>query len=401
MISTALVALVALARPAGAVTCPGDPSCCSSLSNPIYAQVGDTQTNLMRQMGRALRDNTPEPVTLVFITSGSCTNIDDFYNHTAPITATMQYAPSVEEDPTWNPVTSPTLTCTPDPGQFPDIGNSALYISGCTSQAVPATVFEELGAIQAYVLAVPRASDQVAITFEEAYFVFGFGMAGVITPWTDETQMFIRTVTKSTLLTWAANIAVPGNLWKGVRFDGSPQVVAALQTSADPEAAIGILGAEVYDADRDTLKELAFRSKDQYAAYFADSTATSFDKQNIRDGHYTVWSPTVWMINTDDNGSPIKQDAKNVIDMISGHPVTPAPNFDADVLVAKVGLVPDCAMRVQRTAPIDGSALSLYKPDTSCTCKFLSIVDETTCFTCNDQNPCTSGVCRNGYCEEF
>ena len=60
---------------------------------------------------------------------------------------------------------------------------------------------------------------------------------------------------------------------------------------------MGILGAEVYDATRATLTALAFRAQGQYAAYWADSTVTSRDKKNVRDGHYTVWSPTVWMNN--------------------------------------------------------------------------------------------------------
>jgi hypothetical protein len=391
-IAAAILASVALARPAGAVTC-------DTLTNPIYLQVGDTQLNLMKRLGRKLRDNTAKQITLVFTTSGSCTNIDNFYNHTAAITAAMQYVPSTAEDPTWGPA-SPTLTCTPPgTGVFPDIGNSALFVQSCTSEMAPATVHSTTGPIQAYVMAVPKASSQVAITFEEAYFVFGFGMAGMVMPWTDETQMFIRTMTKSTLLTWAANIAVPANKWKGVAFDGSPMVVAALQSTTTPEAAIGILGAEVYDANRTTLTELAFRSKDQYAAYFADSTSTSRDKQNVRDGHYTVWSPTVWMDNIDAMGNPVVPDARYVVDMIAGHPVTPTPNFDPDTIVAVVGLVPDCAMRVTRS--FDGGPLSLYMPQTSCVCKYMSTVDATSCATCDMSNPCTSGVCRNGYCEEF
>jgi hypothetical protein len=211
--------------------------------------------------------------------------------------------------------------------------------------------------------------------------------------------MFIRTVTKSTLLTWAANIAVPGNKWKGQMFDKSGQVVTALANSISPEAAIGILGAEVYDADRSFLTELAFRAKDQYAAYFADSTSTSRDKQNVRDGHYTVWSPTVWMDNIDGSGNPVKPDARYVVDLIAGHDVTPTPNFDAQTIVAKVGLVPDCAMRVQRS--FDGGPLSLYKPSLSCTCKFLSDVDTPPCNSCDSTHACSVGVCRNNYCEEF
>src|SRR6185503_6161392 len=166
-----------------------------------------------------------------------------------------------------------------------------------------------------------------------------------------------------------------------------------------PTAAIGILGAEVYDANRASLTELAFRAQGQYAAYWADSNSTSRDKKNVRDGHYTVWSPTVWMNKIDPSShQPVNADTQYVIDMIAGKSVTPEPNFDANVIVAHVGLVPDCAMRVTRS--FDGGPLSLYKPSESCTCKFESIVDTTSCESCNASS-CTTGTCRSGYCEEF
>ena len=84
---------------------------------------------------------------------------------------------------------------------------------------------------------------------------------------------------------------------------------------------------------------------------------------------------------------------------IAGLDVTPAPNFDPTVVVASVGVVPDCAMRVQRS--FEGGPLSLYKPTLSCTCKFEAAVETTTCATCTATSPCASGVCRDGYCEEF
>jgi len=397
-----LAVIAALAPPAGAV-----PPTCDTLPNPIYLQVGDTQLNLMKQLGRKLRDNTAKPITLVFTTSGSCTNINGFYTQTA-LTTNFQYIPSVAEDPNWQP-SSPTLACAPPTGGVvPDIGNSALFIASCTNEpAVPGFVQFANGPVQAYVLAVPKASPAIAITFEEAYFVFGFGptilaqMMGAIDPWTDENELYIRTITKSTLLTWAANVyGTDPAKWHGHMLDGSPMVVSGLQNSVNPTAAIGILGAEVYDANRATLTELAFRAQGQYAAYFADSTSTSRDKKNVRDGHYTVWSPTVWMNKVDPSTHvATKPDAQYVIDMIAGKTVTPAPNFDANVIVAKVGLVPDCAMRVQRS--FDGGPLSLYKPTESCTCKFDSIVDASSCSTCDATTPCASGVCRAGYCEEF
>src|SRR3569833_3196551 len=157
LLSLAIVA--ALATHAYAVT----PDC-STLSNPVYLQVGDTQVNLMKQLGRALRDNPAKPITLVFATSGSCTNINGFYSQT-PITTTMQYVPSSAENPSWTP-SSATLTCTPPAGGVvPDIGNSALFISSRANEpAVPDFVQFTNGPVQGYVRAVPKASSAAAIT---------------------------------------------------------------------------------------------------------------------------------------------------------------------------------------------------------------------------------------------
>jgi len=385
-----LLFAIILALPERAEAAP-----CASLPNPVYLQVGDTQLNLMKRLGRAMRDNT-KPVTMVFITSGSCSNIAAIYTR-VPITMPMQYIPSTAEDPAWTPA-SPTLSCeAPTPsGVVPDIANSALFNSACTQNPPPATVHLSEGPKQAYVMAVPeQQTEQTAITFEEAYFVFGFGMAGMINPWMNESQMFIRTITKSTLLAWAANISVPGDRWKGIRLDGSPMVVTALEMG--PPEAIGILGGEVYDARRSTLNILAFRAKGQYAAYYPDSTATSFDKKNVRDGHYTVWSPTIWMDTVDGASMPAKPDARYIVDLISGRSVTPAPNFDMTKTIADVGLVPDCAMGVKRE--FEGGPLSLYQPAESCVCKYESLVDTSSCATCSGTTPCAAGVCRNGFCE--
>lgn len=404
---TLLLGLVAAEQRADAACgVAAGPCNCADLPNPIYLQVGDTQLNLMKALGRKLRDNTPKPITLVWITSGSCSNIDLMYNHNpaAGITLTMSYAPSNAEQGSFTTASAP-FACTPPTATplFPDIGNSALFNSACTTQ-VPTDVNLTVGPRQGYVMAMPRGTTETAITAEEAYFVFGFGptllatMNAALAPWTDQAQLWIRTDTKSTLLAWAANIGVPAAKWKGTKLNGSPDVVNALLTSTNTPAAIGILGSEVYDGLRDKLTVLAFQAYRQHGAFYPDSTVTSRDKKNLRDGHYTVWSPTIWMDNTS-GGQPVNADARYVIDMIAGHTVTPAPNFDANAVVASVGLVPDCAMRVTRS--FEGGPLSLYKPPTSCTCKYEDTVDTSSCSTCSATDPCTTGVCRGGYCEEF
>jgi hypothetical protein len=309
----------------------------------------------------------------------------------------MQYVASAAENPAWTPAT-PNLTCEAPASILPDIGNSALFNSECPTgmSPPPATVALTSGPVQAYVLAVPKASNQTAITMEEAYFVFGFGAAGMVEPWVNEAQMFIRTISKSTLLAWAANISVPAGKWKGIRHDGSPMVVSSLQTSTSPAAAIGILGAEVYDSLRDSLFALAFRARGQQAAYYPDSTFTARDKKNVRDGHYTVWSPTIWM-DFVSGTTPTKPDARYVVDLIAGKSVTPAQGFDMATIVAAVGLVPDCAMGVKRDR--EGGQLSVYRPQESCVCKYESIVATSSCQTCSPSQACSTGTCRNGFCE--
>lgn len=375
---------------------------CSDLPNPVYLQVGDTQVNLMKELGRKLRDNTANPMTLVFASSGSCTNIEAIYSD-VKVMGTMQYVPSSTEDPAWT-TASPTRTCdAPTGGVLADIANSAVFVSACTTAAAPSTVKQFAGPVQAYVMAVPKASSQTAITAEEAYFAFGFGTAGMIAPWLDEMQLFIRTVTKSTLLAWAANISVPADKWKGVRYDKSTEVVAALQNSPTPEKAIGLLGVEVYDKLRSTLKSLAFRAFKQYAAYYPDSTATAFDKANVRDGHYTVWSPTIWLTRMNAQTQiPVNARAAYVIDLILGNNVTPAANFDSVDSVASVGLVPVCAMKVTRS--FEGGKLSLFSPPEPCGCKYDAAVATTTCVACTGagRGTCSGAtqVCRHGFCEE-
>ncbi|HEY0192098.1 MAG TPA: hypothetical protein VGC42_13350, partial [Kofleriaceae bacterium] len=249
-------------------------------------------------------------------------------------------------------------------------------------------------------LAVPTASSQIAITFEEAYLVFGYGgIAGMVEPWIDTTQMFIRAATTSTLLAWAANLGIdPPSKFKGTVQTGSPQVQAAVQGGTG--AAIGLLGAEVYDGNRTTIKALAYRAKGQYLAYYPDSSSSTRDKKNVRDGHYTVWSPTEWMDLNQAGGTPANALARYVINLITDQPVdaAEAPSFDIiHDAIGPVGLVPTCAMHVNRDR--EGAELKLFSPPADCTCKYDSVVSTSACATCDATHACATGTCRAGFCE--
>jgi hypothetical protein len=389
-----IIAVVGLAgaRPAMAQVA------CSTLPNPLYLQIGDTQEPLIKALGKQLRDSTVNPMTVIYITAGSCTNIDAIYNGTK-ITVNPKYIPSATEDPAWTP-TSASPSCTIDAGGVDiDIANSNVLLDACGTTPTPAGLGVFQGPIQGYVFVTPKASSQTAITAEEAYFVFGFGALGQALPWIDEAFMFIRTVTKSTLLSMAAAIGVPAAKWKGVRYDKSTEVLNAVASSTDPEKTIGILGVEIYDVNRATVSTLAYRAYQQDFAYYPDSTSTSLDKQNIRDGHYTVWSPTVYLTKVDGGGVPTNARAKYLLDLILGNVVAPDPGFDSLSVVISKGLVPICAMKVTRS--FEGGPLSLYDPAEPCHCYFESQVGTApaSCTVCTDDGPCGSGKCRHGYCE--
>jgi len=382
-----------------------DGTCASLPGKIVYIESGDTQESLLKNLGRHLRD---EGITLAFNLTGSCTLTNDIYTGAKVVKSGMlKYVPSRVEDPSWTPAAA-APTCTTGPEGVPvDVAISALFVESCGLGGAPVGSGLGLiqGPVQAYTFIVPTASDQTAIWAEEAYYAFGFGaqnpLAPTYNPWNDEASMFIRPATKSTLVATAKNIAVPPNKWKGIQEAASSDVVNAVVNSTKPAAAIGILGAEVYDNNRTKgMKTLAFQAFGQSAAYLPDSTSTSFDKQNVRDGHYTLWSPTVYITTVDSHGVPTDPTVKYVVDQVLGK--SAASTFDGLADVVKVGLIPECAMQVSRLE--DGGELSPFTPEVSCTCYYLSKVPGATgapagCTACADSSACGAGVCSHGFCE--
>lgn len=358
------------------------------LPNPVYLSVGDTQINLIAALGKRLRDT--ENTTLIWRATGSCTNLDTIYGG-ARMTGNFSYIPAG-----WDPMQAPPTCSVPAPGVPADIANSIVFLDACPASRPP-TVADHLGPVQSFVFAVPTASLQTAITAEEAYFVFGFGQPGRVVPWTDESQLLIRPTTKGTILSMAASIRVPAGRWKGAPINLSQELASQLAQSPSPQSALGILGSEVYDGYRQGLRALAFRAFGQYRAYFPDATSTSFDRRNVRDGHYHMWSYTHWLDTVDQDGKPVNPRARRVIDLITSRPAQPAPSFSPEEVSIGVGLVPICAMQVRRER--EGGDLSPYQPEAPCACFFEKLTGGTSCAACTDDGPCGAGKCRNGLCE--
>ncbi len=386
---------------------------CSALPGTIvYIESGDTQENLLKSIGRQLRDTAN--ITLVFNLTGSCTLTNDIYTGAKVVpNGSLKYIPSTTENPTWT-VADAEATCSTGAAGVPvDLAISALFVESCGLGDPPAGSNLDLiqGPIQAYTFVVPTASDQTAIWAQEAYYAFGFGdanpLAPTYDPWNNDKFMFIRPVTKSTLVATAKNINVPPNKWKGQSEAASSDVVSAVSGATNAEAAIGILGAEVYDGNRSVgIKTLAFQAYNQKAAYFPDSSASAFDKQNLRDGHYTLWSPTVYITPVDASHVPTNPAVKYIEDLVLGNPGATPPGggsaFDALADVVKVGLIPECAMQVTRSE--DGGDLSPYTPSEPCTCYYLSKIPGAAgtpagCTACTAAADCGGGACNHGFCE--
>jgi hypothetical protein len=376
---------------------------CASLVNPLYIMTGDTQVPVLQTLGKALRQSA-NPVTLVWFATGSCTIVNAIYGGT-PLTQVPSYIPA---DPNWNPTTGAVPTCALESGgRQVDIGIPIVFPSACTTDTPPANLGTFMGPAQSMLFVVPQSASPQAISSGQAKLVFGEGAAANISPWTDPSFYFIRPPTKGTEVSLGALIGLPAAQWLGNQISASNDVATDVATSTSPEKTIGILGSEIYDSatNRANLKALAFQAVGQTNGFLPDSTATAFDKRSLREGHYAAWSHVFYLtpVGSADGGAapPVNANAKLFIDILTNTADPGIPTgLDPVALVAQEGLIPLCAMAVDRST--EGGALSLFSPPDPCGCYFESVVGTppASCIACSASAPCASGTtCRNGFCE--
>lgn len=347
---------------------------CSTLPDPIVVAGSSAVGPFIQAMGSVLSGQT-SPTTLVYQKQGSCTGVNAVVLDTTPTTLCASGA-CITGTATYYNAAGAALSCDLSPtGTHVDVGLSDVWVDTCTGSQPPAGVRDYSGAdgtpVEAMLFVVPEAqTQQVAITAEEAYFVFGYGAAGLAAPWTNEMSLFVRNATSGTQQIIAHNIAVPAGRWKGIDKGGSQQVADAVSGAQMFNQSLGILGADFYDLHRDTLNALAYQSYHQKGAYYADSTATSFDKRNVRDGHYTQFGYLHLITHVDGASVPASSASKRFVDWITantGAMGTPAP-FDITDITISAHLLPVCAMKVKRSS--EGGALSPFVPTTDCSAHF-------------------------------
>jgi hypothetical protein len=380
----AVAALVAtgslVARDAVAAPCSGSPS-------PTYIIGSSAVQPFVVELQKALGTTA----TLVYQSKGSCVGVDAAINGTK-MTGTATVFDS----------TGTGASCDLDTaGQTADLGVSDVFATTCAGfTSVPSTIGDFHGPNQVMEFVVPAASSQKVISAEAAYFVFGFGTTGGVDPWTDETQLFVRSSTSGTQSMISLAINVPSTKWKGKSEPNSGAVLADVAASTSPEKAIGILVAGDADKNRDKVQPLAFKAFKQYCGFYPDSTNTSFDKINVRDGHYPIWGPLHFYTGIDTSGKPTGAGAKNFVGYFDGSVALPA---GAKLIDAEINAhtVPSCAMKVSRTTELGDVAP--FTPTGACGCYFDKLATGTTSCTatCTTDTDCTGSAkhCNYGYCE--
>jgi ABC-type phosphate transport system substrate-binding protein len=395
---TSLIALIFGAVSVAAGTAQAQTPACNTLTSPIYITGSTALEPMIKVIGPLVAGAASNAHTLVYLKDGSCAGVNRITSDGL-----------VKQNPFYIPsnyvagATVPTCTVDTTAGQLETLVLSDVdptLCPGITSTNLT-NITDFKGPVNNMVFVVPNTSTQQAISAEMAYLVLGKGDQGMVMPWLDPTYYFIRAVDSGTRAMITANIGTTTHAWLGKAETGSGGVLADLvaQATTNPEKSIGILGEDFYDQgnNRSSLKALAFRAFHQRYAYWPDSTLTSRDKKNVRDGRYAIWGP-VHMLAKTTGGTITDANAQFFVDLMRGN-LNPAPAFDIDDAVTDSHMVPQCAMKVTRA--IEGGPQSKFAPTKPCGCSFEKRATGTEpagCMACTSTCP-GSMACRKGYCE--
>ncbi|HEX7666988.1 MAG TPA: hypothetical protein VF407_20805, partial [Polyangiaceae bacterium] len=276
---------------------------CDQINGNKVVYVAGTVKPYVTAVARALFNDTSNgnhPITVIYKGITSCLGIDAIVNST-PLTGTGFYY-----DPA-STATNNEQTCDlplPEAGLVrADIGSSDVFAPTCTSypNGFPTDIRDGFGPVQAMGFVVPSASTQKSISANAAYLLFGLGAeAANISPWSHSEHVFKRNETSGTSLLIGADINLPARKWKNTDPMFSGQMITDLTSAgADSEATLGVLAkTDIVGALESQLRMLAFKDYNQSCAYYPDAGETSKDKQNVRDGHYSIWGPTHFYVRT-------------------------------------------------------------------------------------------------------
>jgi len=382
---------------------------CDSLPAPIIYGRGGSAPNQL--LGRLAVDiaASPQPLTVVYKDDGACfamaslvsgeklaTSAKYWVKQGASIvqkTCTLPAADSTTIEASWGSMAQLATTC---PG----------------IDALPANVSDTTGPISGFSLFVPTASTQQVISAEAVYYIYGLGVenpAYQVAPWTVPGAIASRATTSAAglLLAKAVGIDLSHPLY-GTDVKNNQGAVTHITTVAaavaNPEAAIGFASTETADTNRDKVRTLAFQAVGQDKGYWPDSTVTSFDKINIRQGRYNLWNPHHFYAKLNGSSQIADPNVKRWIEYLTNQTALPGNLSFLDIQI-EVGNVPECAMEVTRDGEV--GPLASYQPDEPCGCYFefkATGIAPDSCQECETEGqdpscPTDAPVCRHGFCE--
>jgi hypothetical protein len=380
---------LSLTAPALAVPCSE-----LNLPNPIYGAGGSAITATLGKVATELA-KLPEPITVLFADPGACIGYQAFLDNS--VTTTFKY---------WD-AAGTQLSCDPEvtgtPVEFAHMGNTADFCPGLT---LPADVQDHLGPIQTLNIITSVNSSETSISSEALYFAYGFGAESQAEPWTVEANFAKRNATSFVHLFLADSVKLSAEKFKGVQVGTNQESVNAVVAGAatDPDSTLGYVSGSAADDNRDVVKTLAYQHTGQACGYYPDSNETSFDKRNVRQGIYQLWTPGHFFARGPAGGEPTNPAVANLIGWFDGSVLPPAPLAPTAItaIIVDSGDIPSCAMQVTRegvTGPI-----SSFAPDQPCGCFFeQTATGQTSCTACVADADCgaTSPKCRSGFCEAY
>ena len=378
-------------------------NCSDVAANRIY-MYGTADFAPMLKAAQPLLSAASPPYRAFFLNASSCAGVISVFDSTKRLInnpaagATPNYAFYFDDD-------GNQQSCLLDAaGNTVDIGVSNLFGPTCNTSTATynpgTTVSDYLGAVVPFSLSVPAASSQVSISAEAAHMVFGMGgKAGGsglkdALPWTDPTYYFIRNSGAGSTVLSAVLFNVPKTKFWGIDRLSTDNLRDSMLASTEAEASIGILSIVDADVNRGNLRSLYLQSPGQLSGFLPDSNKNSFDKKNVRDGHYPLWGYEHFFTPVGPGGVP-SDAAKAFVTRFS------IARLDQRLLdnIIAASLVPQCAMRVVRTGET-----ATFTPNNGlqCGCYFdFKTTGKTSCQPCQSSTDCPAdhSACNYGYCE--
>ncbi|MDB4976415.1 MAG: hypothetical protein JWN48_4756 [Myxococcaceae bacterium] len=376
---------------------------CADLPNPLYVAGSSAVSAVLGKVAPVLSGATgADQLSIVYISKGSCAGVGYVAKDATPAGACSADTCVTGAAVYWPAGATASSMCDLAPaGNHVDVALSDVYKDSCVGLTTTGLTDQNL-LVLPFGFIVPKASGQEAIDAREAYFVYGRGMTAGITPWTNPMFTFQRNGDSGTQITVFKNIHVPTGNAVGFNAGSTGAMLTMVGASTAPEQTLGFIGLDLVDTSnsgRTSVKALAYRHWGQSKYYFPDSTNVSFDKKNVRDGHFPLWgyehaiSPV--------NG-PNAARAQKFVDVLTGK--TPVVGADVVALEASAAVIPLCAMEVSRTS--DGGDFSLVTTGDACSCAFEKSAPSgaapASCKACTADTECTTpGLthCRHGFCE--